>query len=66
MTVPGSVQELAAMKRLMFVLATALIGFVGYTLDNGSQRIHVKTVPVTRGNVCLTYSPYSPDHMNNP
>ena len=44
------------MKRLVIVLGTALLGFLGYMLYSGSQRVHVKTVPVTRGDVRLTVS----------
>jgi HlyD family secretion protein len=44
------------MKRLVIVLVTTLIGFLGYTLYSGTQRVHVKTVPVTRGSVRLTVS----------
>lgn len=44
------------MKRLLAVGVAALIGFVGYMLYSGSQRVPVKTVPVTRGSVRLTVS----------
>lgn len=44
------------MKRLLIVVVAALIGFAGYTLYNGRQRLPVKIVPVTRGDVRLTVS----------
>jgi multidrug efflux pump subunit AcrA (membrane-fusion protein) len=44
------------MKRLVIILGTALLGFLGYTLYGGTQRVQVKTVPVTRGDVRLTVS----------
>jgi hypothetical protein len=56
MTVPGSAPELATMKHLMIVVVIALIGFVGYTLYRDTQRIPVKIMAVTHGNVCLTVS----------
>lgn len=44
------------MKRLLIVVVAALIGFAGYTLYSGTQRLPVKTVAVTRGHVRLTVS----------
>ena len=44
------------MKRLVIMAVAVVIGFVGYMLYNGTQRVQVKTVPVTRGNVRLTVS----------
>jgi HlyD family secretion protein len=44
------------MKRLVIVAVAAVLGFVGYTYYTTTQRIPVKTVPVTRGNVLVMVS----------
>jgi heme A synthase len=44
------------MKRLVIILGAALLSFLGYTLYSGTQRVQVKTVPVTRGDVRLMVS----------
>ena len=44
------------MTRLVIVGVTALADFIGDTRYSGNQRVHVKTVPVTRGHARLTVS----------
>jgi multidrug efflux pump subunit AcrA (membrane-fusion protein) len=50
------VQELPMMKQLVIVGVAAVLGFGGYTYYTTTQRLPVKTVPVTHGNVLVTVS----------